>query len=44
METCIVEYHSRAWDSLVEQGYITMFVEDGFARMIRQAPRFRLWR
>jgi hypothetical protein len=29
-------YHSHHWGDLVEQGYMTMYVEGGIAYMIRQ--------
>lgn len=30
-----VEYHSPAWNMLVEQGYITWTVENGIAKMVK---------
>ena len=35
MSTRIVWYHSREWDALVEQGWVTVTVENGWARMAR---------
>lgn len=42
----LAEYHSHEWGCLVEQGFVTMFVENGCARMIRQTRRRieYLWR
>lgn len=45
METRLVEYHSYEWGCLVEQGFVTMFVENGLATMLREPLRYRfVWR
>lgn len=31
---CTVVYHSREWDTLVETGWITLYVDDGIATML----------
>lgn len=30
----LVEYHSREWDTLVETGWVTMYVDNGLATML----------
>ena len=35
-EYCTVEFHGERWRELVEQGWVTMYVDSLGARMIRQ--------
>lgn len=39
-EYCSCVYHSKRWIDLVEQGFVTMVVDNGLASMIRQTRRW----
>lgn len=39
-DRCTIEYHTYQWGALVEQGWVTMTVENGIAQMIYQPEPF----